>query len=91
VPPFYNGSLYGAVQLADGSWVAYGMRGNAYRAGRRCAELDQVDGAGTDLDVRPRQAADGSLLLVGQGGIVLRSRRRRRQVQHRARRATAPR
>ena len=74
VPPFYNGSLYGAVQLDDGSWVAYGMRGNAYRAGPDAQSWTKSTVPAPISMFGHAKAADGSLLLVGQGGIVLQSR-----------------
>lgn len=74
VPPFYNGSLYGAVQLDDGAWVAYGMRGNAYRAGPDARNWTKSQVPAPISMLGHAKTADGTLLLAGQGGIVLASR-----------------
>jgi photosystem II stability/assembly factor-like uncharacterized protein len=73
VPPFYNGSLYGAVAdpAGAGSWLAYGMRGNVFRSldgGQSWTRADVSAPASMFGDAR---AANGELLLAGQGGIVL--------------------
>ena len=73
VPPFYNGSLYGAAELAGSGWVAYGMRGNAYRAGADAQSWTKAQMPAPISTFGHARPADGSLLLVGQGGIVLRS------------------
>ena len=73
VPPFYNGSLYGAAQLADGGWVAYGMRGNAFRAGAEAQSWTKAQVPAPISMFGHARPADDSLLVVGQGGIVLRS------------------
>jgi hypothetical protein len=73
VPPFYKGSIYGAVQLASGTWVAYGMRGNVHfsqdggRSWRAASVQAPVSTYGHAV------TEDGRLLLAGQGGIVLAS------------------
>lgn len=73
VPPFYNGSLYGATQVAGGGWVAYGMRGNAYRAAPDAQSWTKAQIPAPISMLGHARPADSSLLLVGQGGIVLRS------------------
>lgn len=70
IEPFYNGSFYGGGQLADGSWLIYGMRGNVYVS---------PDGAHWTRSQLPApasffdhaQLADGRVILVGQGGLTL--------------------
>ncbi|WP_433705683.1 YCF48-related protein [Paraburkholderia sacchari] len=73
VPPFYNGSLYGAVAnpAGAGSWLAYGMRGNVFRSldGGQSWTRAEV-GAPVSLFGDARSAS-GELLLAGQGGMVL--------------------
>ncbi len=73
VPPFYNGSLYGAVELPGGGWVAYGMRGNAFHADADVQTWVKSRIPAPISMLGHAIAADGSLLLTGQGGIVLRS------------------
>ena len=73
VPPFYNGSLYGAVQLADGHWVAYGMRGNVFRADADLTHWAKAEVPAPISLFNHALAPDGALLLTGQGGTVLRS------------------
>ena len=73
VPPFYNGSLYGAVQLPDGHWVAYGMRGNAFRADANLQHWAKAEVPAPISLFNHALAPDGALLLTGQGGMVLRS------------------
>lgn len=73
VPPFYNGSLYGAVETAGGAWVAYGMRGNAYRSDADTQSWTKSEVPAPISMLGHAKPDDGSLLLVGQGSMVLRS------------------
>lgn len=69
VPEFYNGSFYNALPLANGAWLVYGMRGNAY--------YNHGDATWTRANI-PAPVAffahavlpDGRLLLVGQGSML---------------------
>lgn len=73
LPPFYKGSLYGAVTEPAGanSWLVYGMRGNVFRSldgGQSWTRAEVPVPASLFGDA---WAADSKLLLAGQGGIVL--------------------
>jgi len=69
VPEFYKGSFYNAMSLANGGWLVYGMRGNAY--------YNHGDANWTQ-SVIPAPVAffahavlpDGRLLLIGQGSML---------------------
>ncbi|RAR57287.1 photosystem II stability/assembly factor-like uncharacterized protein [Paraburkholderia unamae] len=76
VPPFYNGSLYGAVAdpAGAGSWLAYGMRGNVFRSLDGGQSWTRAEAPGPVSLFGDARAADGELLLAGQGGIVFGSR-----------------
>lgn len=71
VPPFYDGSFYGAVSLGGANWLVYGMRGNVFRS--------TDDGSHWEKSVLPApistfgdaRTAQGDLLLVGQNGTIL--------------------
>jgi photosystem II stability/assembly factor-like uncharacterized protein len=62
-PVPYQGSLFGVLKLADGDWLAYGMRGNVH--------IDSHVGTSYFGAV---QLSDGELVLVGQGGAIVTSR-----------------
>jgi photosystem II stability/assembly factor-like uncharacterized protein len=70
VEPFYKGSFYNAAALADGQWLAYGMRGNAY--------LSHAGQAPWTRSTVPAPASffghavlpNGRVLLVGQGSLI---------------------
>jgi len=70
ITPFYNGSFYGGTQLANGSWLVYGMRGNVYTS---------ADGQTWTRSKVPAPASffdhlvldDGRIVLFGQGGLTL--------------------
>jgi hypothetical protein len=72
VPPFYKGSIYGAVQLASGTWVAYGMRGNVHfsQDGGRSWQAASVQ---APVSTYGHAVTDDGRLLAGQGGIILAS------------------
>lgn len=68
--PFYKGSLYNAMALPGGGWIAYGMRGNVFVQA-------QPDGpwqaARVDAPVSffgHLREADGTIVLVGQDGML---------------------
>jgi photosystem II stability/assembly factor-like uncharacterized protein len=73
VPPFYNGSLYGAVAdpAGAGSWLVYGMRGNVFRSADGGQNWTRAEVPGPVSLFADARAANGELLLAGQGGIVL--------------------
>lgn len=70
VAPFYNGSLYNAISLPQGGWLAYGMRGNVFHT--------TPGNTGWTRSEMPVQAsffghgvaADGRVILVGQGSVM---------------------
>lgn len=73
VPPFYQGSFYGAISLGSNNWLVYGMLGNVYRStdgGRQWEKIDLPVAASVFGGTRTRQ---GTILLVAQGGVVLES------------------
>ncbi len=73
VPPFYKGSIYGAVHLASGTWVSYGMRGNVHYStdGGHSWQAASVQ---APVSTYGHAVSDGGrLLLAGQGGIILAS------------------
>lgn len=70
IEPFYNGSLYNAISLQSGGWLAYGMRGNIFHT-----DGDQGPWSRSDIPVQSSfyghaVAADGRLMLVGQGSVI---------------------
>lgn len=82
VPPFYKGSIYGAVQLASGTWVAYGMRGKVHYSddGGRSWQASSVQ---APISTYAHSLGDDGrlLLLAGQGGILLASHDQGRSFQ----------
>ena len=74
VEQFYNGSLYNAMALPGGGWLAYGMRGHVFRSDgleapwTRSAMPAQVSFFGHAT------TADGQIVLVGQGSLVATSK-----------------
>ncbi len=70
IAPFYDGSLFNAMTLPDGGWLAYGMRGHIFRSeGGDAPWLDSdmpvpVSFFGHGL------SADGRIILVGQGSVL---------------------
>jgi photosystem II stability/assembly factor-like uncharacterized protein len=70
----YAGSFFGAIGLRDGSVLAYGMRGNAWRstdAGRNWKRIDL--GPYTGALQGASEQPDGSVVLTGADGLVARS------------------
>lgn len=70
----YAGSFFGAIGLANGSVICYGMRGHAYRstdAGRSWRRIDLGAYAGALQGAS--ELSDGSVVLTGTDGMVARS------------------
>jgi len=74
LPSPYKGSLFGIVVAHDGTWLAFGLRGNAFRSTDAGVSWQRVDtelplsiSAGVDL-------GDSRLALLSQNGDVLASR-----------------
>ncbi|HWY23602.1 MAG TPA: YCF48-related protein [Nevskia sp.] len=71
LPPVYKGSFFGALQLADKSWMAYGMRGHVF--------VSKDSGASWKEGVTPAPlsmfggavGADGKVYLAGAQRTVL--------------------
>lgn len=69
-PDFYNGSLYNAMAMDGGGWLVYGMRGNIFtQAAPGEAWSRSTLGAPVSFFGHVRQA-DGTIVLVGQGGLM---------------------
>lgn len=68
--PFYNGSFYNAIALADGGWIVYGMRGNVFRADALGAAWVKADIPAPVSFYGHAVGADGKVTLVGQGGVM---------------------
>jgi photosystem II stability/assembly factor-like uncharacterized protein len=73
LPPFYNGSLYGAMPLGADGWIVYGMRGNVYVSNDAGASWTKSQLPAPVSTFASLRAKDGQVLLVGQGGMVLAS------------------
>ncbi|OAJ54475.1 WD40/YVTN/BNR-like repeat-containing protein [Paraburkholderia ginsengiterrae] len=72
-PSPYEGSLFGVLPLADGAWLAYGMRGNVLRSTDQGATWQHVDshvGTSYFAAIRPDNK---DIVLVGQGGAIVTS------------------
>ena len=70
----YQGSLFGVLKLADGDWLAYGMRGNVLRSTDQGDTWTHIDSRVGTSYFGAVQLADGELVLVGQGGAIVTSR-----------------
>ena len=72
-PVPYEGSMFGALMLADGTWIAYGMRGNVLRSTDQGETWSHVDSHIGTSYFGGVQMPDGELVLVGQGGAIVTS------------------
>ena len=70
VPPFYNGSLYNAIALPKGEWLAYGMRGNIFHSDGFNGPWVRSEFPAPVSFYGHAVTADGKVILVGQGSIV---------------------
>lgn len=74
LPSPYKGSYFGLLAARGGVLLAYGLRGNAFRSTDQGASWNQVPtGVQTSL-AAGTVMADGTVVLVSQGGDVLVSR-----------------
>lgn len=71
IPEFYRGSLFGLARVDDQIWIAYGLRGNVYRTTDFGSTWQQVDTGLTIGLFGHTILADGTVVIVGQGGVVL--------------------
>ncbi len=74
VPQFYIGTFFGVVRASADEWIAYGMRGNIYYSKDFGETWRKVE---TPLSISlfgDTTAADGTIYLVGEGGVTLASR-----------------
>ncbi|BCG04902.1 hypothetical protein PPGU19_094700 (plasmid) [Paraburkholderia sp. PGU19] len=72
-PTPYKGTLFGSLG-SGGDIVVYGMRGSLFRSSDGCATWEKVDVPSRAGITGGVVLADGSFLLVDQGGIALLSR-----------------
>lgn len=72
-PPFYDGSFYGAQALDTTHWIIYGMRGNVFHSEDGGVNWTKSRMPAPVSTFASARAADGRLLLVGQGGMLLAS------------------
>lgn len=70
IPPFYDGSLYNAMALPDGAWLAYGMRGHIFRSDGGDAPWIRSDMPVPVSFFGHGLSADGKIVLVGQGSVL---------------------
>lgn len=69
----YEGTFFGLLPLADGGVLAFGLKGNAWRAAPGLTDWRRID-LGRDTTVTTGlRLADDSLLLGDEGGRLLRS------------------
>ncbi len=71
VPEFYNGSLYGGLNLHGETWIVYGMRGNIFRSEDNGQNWVSVGGELPASMFTHQVMENGDLLLGGQGGVLL--------------------
>ena len=74
IDPFYNGSLYNALPLPSGGWLAYGMRGNIFRSDGLDAPWVRTPFPAPVSFYGHALTTDGPVILVGQGSVVATSR-----------------
>ncbi|MGV8919669.1 MAG: WD40/YVTN/BNR-like repeat-containing protein [Pseudomonas sp.] len=72
VPSPYHGTWFGAVRMAPGHDLIFGLKGNAYRL-EEGSQWQPVATAEPSSLTAGKQLADGSLVVVSEGGRVLRS------------------
>ncbi len=70
VEPFYNGSLYNALALPGGGWLAYGMRGNVFHSAGNAAPWERSAMPAPASFFGHATTPDGRIILVGQGSLI---------------------
>lgn len=66
----YEGSFFGQLLLADGSWLVYGLRGHAFRSEDQGRQWQPVVTGATASFTGALQCPDGRIVLVSQAGEV---------------------
>jgi photosystem II stability/assembly factor-like uncharacterized protein len=73
----YKGSYFGILRVAESTWLAYGLRGNAFRTNDDGARWNLVSPGSAQASLMGgTQLPDGGVLLVGREGTLLASRNR---------------
>lgn len=70
----YAGSFFGVISEPGGAFIAFGLRGNAFRSGDRGDSWQRVDTGQSESLSAGTVLADGSPALVSQAGAMLVSR-----------------
>jgi photosystem II stability/assembly factor-like uncharacterized protein len=71
----YKGSYFGVLRLADTAWLAFGLRGNAFRSDDDGVRWTLVSPASAQASLMGGTTLpDGGVVLVGREGAVLESR-----------------
>jgi photosystem II stability/assembly factor-like uncharacterized protein len=76
----YHGTWFGAVKVAPGQALVFGLKGNAYRLDD-ASQWQSVETDERSSLTAGKQLADGSLVLVSEGGRLLRSNDKGRHFQ----------
>lgn len=67
----YRGSMFGLLEIAPNEVLAFGLRGNAFRSVDLGETWEPVD-TGTDASLfGGRVLEDGTVMLVGSGGVIV--------------------
>jgi photosystem II stability/assembly factor-like uncharacterized protein len=66
----YPGSFFGALVAPDGSWLAYGMRGNIWRTADMGKTWQKIDIGTTSAVMAGKVLSDGRVVLAGNVGLV---------------------
>ena len=69
----YEGTFFGLIGLTDGGVLAYGLKGNAWRADADMTQWRQIDLGQPVTVTAGTHLADGSIVLGDEGGRLLRS------------------
>jgi photosystem II stability/assembly factor-like uncharacterized protein len=67
----YEGSLYGALPLRDGAWLAFGMRGNVLRSEDFGTSWQPAETGLKTSFFGGIELPDGRIVLAGQGGTLV--------------------
>ncbi|WP_371185534.1 WD40/YVTN/BNR-like repeat-containing protein [Thalassotalea maritima] len=70
IDPFYNGSLYGGLNLSDDTFLVYGMRGNAFISDDNGQNWRTIENQIPVSLFAHHVLPSGHILLAGQGGTI---------------------